>query len=210
MKSVQFLPSFRTLGHQRTVAPISCDRVLTHDWTPWWRLMECRCRSAWTRSDVDDPTVSFIQLAGAFRIGGRWCSLRHHGRGRHSAIGQHGRRVLNDGGRWHLRYTVAGWSQRCLSWGPEFWYQLTPVVPNKRPLSVGCLGYTDSCVVCVCLYFYLRLETMWFIITDMHYKTGNSWYIIWSNNSTYNTLIMCFSCCGWNICILMVSVITVN
>ena len=23
--------SFRTLGHQRTVAPISCDRVLTHD-----------------------------------------------------------------------------------------------------------------------------------------------------------------------------------
>jgi len=62
-----FLPSFRTLGHQRTVAPISCDRVLTHDWTPWWRLMECRRRSAWSRSDVDDPTVSSIQLAGAFR-----------------------------------------------------------------------------------------------------------------------------------------------
>ena len=66
---VSFLPSFRTLGHQRTVAPISCDRVLTHDWTPWWRLVECRRRSAWSRSDVDDPTVSSIQLAGAFRIG---------------------------------------------------------------------------------------------------------------------------------------------
>ena len=85
--AVTLLPSFRTLGHQRTVAPISCDRVLMHDWTPWWRLMECRRRSAWSRFDVDDPTVSSIQLAGAFRIGGRWCSLRHHGRGHHSAIG---------------------------------------------------------------------------------------------------------------------------
>jgi len=52
------LPSFRTLGHQRTVAPISCDRVRTHGWTPWWRLIECRRRSAWSRSDVDDS--SFI------------------------------------------------------------------------------------------------------------------------------------------------------
>jgi len=81
---------------------------LTHGWTPWWRLMECRRRSAWSRSDVDDPAVSSIQLAGAFLIGGRWCSLRHHGRGRHSPIGRRGRRVQNDGRRWRLRYTVAG------------------------------------------------------------------------------------------------------
>ena len=56
-----FLPSFRTLGRQRTVAPISCDHVLTHGWTPWWRLMECRRRSAWSRSDVDDPAVVHVR-----------------------------------------------------------------------------------------------------------------------------------------------------